>query len=130
MRHRGNSSRTTLIGAMVAVLTACGSGAGAGEIYWDDFFAHYGRRIEGVTPGAGNAKEVNAAIHVIDPWPRRARNRHIPGNGERMVGAVERYRDVSKLPLAPQPIAPTAIGTSGVSSSTGAAVPTGGSGGK
>ena len=63
-----------------------------------------------------NAKNVNAATHVIDPWPRYVGNRRIPGNGERMSGAVERYRDVTKLRQAPPPIFPifgTAIGIGG-----------------
>ena len=37
---------------------------------------------------AGNAKDVNAAIHVVDPWPRDVNNRRIRGDGARMVGAV------------------------------------------
>src|SRR6201993_3930600 len=68
--------------------------------------SQYIQRSDTITLGAGNAKNVNAATHVIDPWPRYVGNRRIPANGERMVGAVERYRDVSKLPRAPRPIAP------------------------
>jgi hypothetical protein len=45
-----------------------------------------------VTLSAGNAKDVNAATHVIDPWPRNVKDRRISGNGERMVGAVQRYQ--------------------------------------
>jgi hypothetical protein len=45
-----------------------------------------------VTLGAGNAKDVNAATHVVDPWPRNVKDRRISGNGERMVGAVQRYQ--------------------------------------
>ena len=72
---------------------------------WDDPFEQYFQRKDTVTLGAGDAKAVNSATHVIDPWPRYVGNTRIPGNGERMVGAVERYRDVSKLPRAPKPIA-------------------------
>ena len=72
---------------------------------WDDPFEQYFQRKDTVTLGAGNAKEVNSATHVIDPWPRYVGNTRIPGNGERMAGAVERYRDVSKLPRAPKPVA-------------------------
>jgi hypothetical protein len=72
---------------------------------WDDPFAEYLQRKDGVSFGAGNAKEVNTVTHMIDPWPRYVGNTRIPGNGERMSGAVERYRDVSKLPRAPKPIA-------------------------
>lgn len=89
--------------------------ARAGEVIYGDFATPYLQRIDTIFPGAGDAKDVNSAIHVIDPWPRYSANRHIPANGERMVGALERYRDVRKLPQAPQPIAPVAIGTSGFS---------------
>jgi hypothetical protein len=78
---------------------------------WDNPFEQYFQRKDTVTLGAGNAKEVNSATHVIDPWPRYVGNTRIPGNGERMAGAVERYRDVSKLPRAPKPIGP-ALGAS------------------
>jgi len=52
----------------------------------------YVHRSDTVTLSAGNAKDVNAAIHVIDPWPPYVGNRRVPGNGERMTGAVERYQ--------------------------------------
>jgi hypothetical protein len=72
---------------------------------WDDPFVQYFERKNGVTVGAGNAKSANSAVHIIDPWPRNVGNTRIPGDGQRMSGAIERYRDVSKLPLAPPPIA-------------------------
>ena len=105
----------TLTFAIFAVRLA----ARAGDVIYDDFAAPYLQRIDSISPGAGNANAVNSAIHVIDPWPRYSGNRHIPANGERMVGAVERYRDVSKLPQAPQPLAPVAIEASGLSSGGG-----------
>src|SRR5882757_8893396 len=72
---------------------------------WDqEPFAQYLQRSNKITLSAGNAKEVNAATHVIDPWPRYVGNRRIPGDGERMAGAARRYEDVYKLPLAPRPI--------------------------
>jgi hypothetical protein len=95
--------------------------ARAGEVIYGDFAAPYLQRSDTIFPGAGDAKSVNSAIHVIDPWPRYSANRRIPANGERMTGAVERYRDVSKLPLAPQPIAPVNIETSGLSGGAGGA---------
>jgi hypothetical protein len=72
---------------------------------WDDPFVQYFERKDGVFVGGGNAKSANSAIHMIDPWPRNVGNRRIPGDGQRMSGAVERYRDVTKLPLAAPPIA-------------------------
>ena len=43
--------------------------------------------------------------------------RHFNSSGARMADAIERYRDVRKLPLAPPPIAPIAISPSGLSGS-------------
>src|SRR6478752_6506941 len=54
--------------------------------------AQYVHRSDTVTLSAGNAKDVNAATHVIDPWPPNVKDRRINGNGERMVGAVQRYQ--------------------------------------
>jgi hypothetical protein len=73
--------------AAVIILVATTAGW-AGEGFFDQYFL----RSDSITPGAGNAKDVNAAIHVIDPWPRYSGNRRIPGNGARMTGAIQRYR--------------------------------------
>lgn len=86
---------------------------------WDDPSEQYLQRTDTITIGAGDAKEVNAATHMIDPWPRNVRNKRIPASGERMVGAVERHRDVSKLPLAPKPIASETTGFSSGNSGGG-----------
>jgi hypothetical protein len=77
-----------------------------------DSAQQYLQRTDSVTLSAGNAKEVNTRIHEIDPWPRYAGNSAISTNGERMAGAAERYRDVSKLNRAPQPL-PTVSSAAG-----------------
>ena len=63
---------------------------------WGGVYEHpasqYIQRTDTITLSAGNAKDVNAATHVIDPWPRRVANPRIPANGERMAGRIERYR--------------------------------------
>lgn len=64
----------------------------AGDV--DDIAAPYLQRTDSIAAGAGNAKAVNSVTHMLDPWPPYAGNRRIPGNGQRMSGAVERYRDV------------------------------------
>jgi hypothetical protein len=69
-----------------------------------EFGEPYLQRIEGVTKSAGNAKDVNAVTHMIDPWPRNIKDRRIRGNGERMVGAVARYRLNRPAPPAIVPI--------------------------
>jgi hypothetical protein len=73
---------------------------------WDqDPAAQYFERKDTIVSGAGDAKNVNAATHIIDPWPRYVGNRRIPMNGERAAGAVERYR--TNTPWAtPCPITP------------------------
>jgi hypothetical protein len=60
---------------------------------WDqDFAAQYFERKDTIVSGAGDARDVNAATHIIDPWPPYVGDRQIPANGERMTGAVDRYR--------------------------------------
>lgn len=82
----------------------------AGDVF-EEMFAPYRQRIDGVTAGAGNAKAINSATHIIDPWPPYAANRRIPANGERMVGAMERYRDVKKIEETPATLQPDATST-------------------
>jgi hypothetical protein len=81
--------KTTRIVAF-AILFA--SFAGASAWAWDqDPFGMYIQRKDTVTLGAGDAKAVNAATHVIDPWPRYVGNRRIPMNGARAARAVKCY---------------------------------------
>jgi hypothetical protein len=90
-----------------------GSFAGSGALAWDqDPFAMYFQRSDKITLGAGDAKAVNAATHVIDPWPRYVGNRRIPVNGDRLSRAVERYRQGSYRQPAP-PISPYLYGAGG-----------------
>jgi hypothetical protein len=74
---------------VVALAAACG-GCWAG--IYENPAAEYLHRSDTITLSAGNAKEVNAATHIIDPWPRHAANRRIPGHGERIAHAMERYK--------------------------------------
>ena len=113
-----------LRGAAVLTCTLTIAGCSAAQPLWDDPVAPYAQRKQGVTLSAGNAHDANAVTHMDDPWPRYVRKRKIAANGERMVGAVERYRDVSKLSRAPPPIVPVYGTTVGVSGAT-----TGGGGG-
>src|SRR6516225_5820640 len=80
--------------------------AGSAALAWDqDPFAMYFQRSDKITLWEGDAKAVNAATHVIDPWPRYVGNRRIPVNGDRLSRAVERYRQGSYRQPAP-PISP------------------------
>jgi hypothetical protein len=104
MRTRHIIAFTILVG---------GSFTGSGALAWDqEPFAMYFQRSDTITLGAGNAKSVNAATHIIDPWPRYVGNRRIPGNGDRLSRAVERYRQGSYRQPAP-PISPYPGGAGG-----------------
>ena len=110
------------ISHIITVVIFAGACACSSATAWDqDPFEQYIQRSDTITFGAGNAKDANAAIHVIDPWQPYVGYRYFPSNGQRMSDAVERYRDVSKLPQAPQPIGGVGGG--------GGFGPTGGGGG-
>jgi len=79
-----------IILAIAVVFGSATIGCWAGE--YESNFDQYFQRSDTITLSAGNAKEVNATIHTIDPWPRRSANRRIPANGARMIGAIQRYR--------------------------------------
>jgi hypothetical protein len=99
--------RTTGKYLLASLVLTGGLLAGTAAMAWDQYpFDEYIQRSDKVFLGAGDDQDANTATHVIDPWPRYAGDRRIPGNGERMSGAVERYRDVRKLQSAPKPIEP------------------------
>lgn len=93
---------------------AAASAALAGDQSFEDFFGSYFQRTDSVTVGAGDAKNVNAASEMLDPWPPYVRNRSLPANGSRMTGAVQRYEDVRKLKEAPPPLLPEGINPTGI----------------
>lgn len=72
----------------------------------------YLARRDAMTPGTGDAVLANAAVHVIDPWPRRSRKVDELSDGQRMAQAVERYRNpasgTTAGATAPVPVAPSA----------------------
>jgi hypothetical protein len=84
-----------LFGAVLAVLAGAMVSGCASYDPIDDRFEGYVKRIETVTPTGGDALAVNEATQVIDPWPRYVHNTRIPGDGAKMVGAVECYEGVS-----------------------------------
>jgi hypothetical protein len=89
------------------VLAAGVSGCWTGV--YENPAAEYVHRIDTITASAGNAKDVNAATHVIDPWPRRVANRRIPANGDRLARAVARYKS-GQGPESPSQSGPQVIG--------------------
>lgn len=116
---------------VLAVLAACG-GARADDSFWDEI-ARYWQRIDTVTIASGDAKEVNAVTHIIDPWPSYVRNRRIDVSGARLVSAMKRYRNPrslpNPLPTLEHPITPQlGVGHGGGASGAGGGA-AGGSGG-
>ena len=102
------------IRCIIASAAFAGSLTSSGAWAWDqDPVAMYFQRSDTIVSGAGDAKDVNAATHVIDPWPRYVGNRRIPGNGDRLSRAVERYRQGSYRQPAP-PIFPLFGGAIGI----------------
>ena len=73
--------------------------------FWDEF-GHYFQRIDTSSVVSGDAREVNAVTQIIEPWPPYARNRRIPANGQRMVGAIDRYQNPKKLGVTAPTLAP------------------------
>jgi hypothetical protein len=105
---------TNMVAAILAVSAALSA---APAMAWDqDFFGSYFQRSDNVTLSAGDAKSVNEATHVIDPWPRYVGQRKIRSNGERMAGVAERYRGNKAAPP------PTGFGQGGISPSTAPAL--------
>jgi hypothetical protein len=49
-------------------------------------------RRESISLNAGDSGASNKAAQMIDPWPIEARDRNIPGDGQRQQKAIERYR--------------------------------------
>jgi hypothetical protein len=84
---------TMKIRCIIGWATFAASLACSGAWAWDqDPAAQYFERKDTIVSGAGDAKNVNAATHIIDPWPRYVGNRRIPMNGERAAGAAGRVR--------------------------------------
>jgi hypothetical protein len=55
--------------------------------------SEYLDRRDTILLGAGDAVQSNIVVHTIDPWPAAARRVFEPTNGDRLVRAVERYRN-------------------------------------
>src|SRR5215470_6730901 len=110
----------------IGLIAMAASVGGCWGVVSENPAAQYIHRSDTVTLSAGDAKEVNATIHTIDPWPPGVGDPRIRANGERMAGAVERYRrggqrtDSQGAPPGPLgPLGPLGVGTAGMSSPGG-----------
>jgi hypothetical protein len=79
-----SQSGTKIVRELIAATLFAAMLAGCSDIYYD--------RRETIALGADDAVAGNRAIHTIDPWPRHSADRNIAFNGERLQGAIERYR--------------------------------------
>ena len=84
-------------------LGACNGLAGNDEM--DRYF----QRSDTITLSAGDAKQVNAVTHTINPWPSYVGDRRIVVSAAKTGGAISRYRSGTQ-PRDPLP----AIGLGGV----------------
>ena len=68
----------------------------------NDEMDRYFQRSDTITMSAGDAKQVNAVTHTINPWPRYVGDRRIAYDAARTGAAVARYgqtaRPVDQLP--------------------------------
>lgn len=103
MKEKAMMKLTGLVALMT--LTACGA-ARAGDYPFLDELTQYAQRIDTLSVASGDAKDVNAVTQIIDPWPRYARDRRIPANGQRMVGAINRYQNPRLLGAQAPTLAP------------------------
>jgi hypothetical protein len=116
---------------IAAMIVATGTANAGDEYPWDDLWAPYSSRHDKATATSGNAQDVNSVTQIISPWPPGVADRHIPGDGGRMVGAVKRYRDPRGLGASTMPqltTPPTGGQSSGNASTNGQASPSGNSG--
>lgn len=79
-----------LLIVLMALVGAASAPLSARAQWIDDPFSDYLQRSDTILLGAGNAKDANAAIHTITPWPPYVGNTRIHIDGRRSVGAVER----------------------------------------
>lgn len=68
---------------------------------WNHVGEEYVQRLDTITSSAGNAKDINANQHIINPWPSYVGNRNIPGSGAKMARAVKCNEQRSGEPIAP-----------------------------
>ena len=87
-RRRSAASLAAL--GLAAALGGCSPG-----VPFDDPTAEYTQRTMLVSTVGGDSQAANTAMQTATPWPRNVMNTNIPGDGQRMVKAVERYESGS-----------------------------------
>src|SRR6266702_6212999 len=102
-----------------------------------DEMDRYFQRSDTITMSAGDAKQVNAVTHTINPWPRNVGDRRIAYDARRVGAAVTRYgntkQQVDQLPDIGEPTKQMGVRTApiqtinvdglGAGSSAGVSIP-------
>ena len=90
-----------MIGRYMAILATLSLG-GCYGLYGHDEVDRYFQRSDTIVMSAGDAKQVNAVTHTINPWPSYVGDRRIATDARRVGKAVTRYgnttRPVDQLP--------------------------------
>src|SRR3954451_24414516 len=65
-------------------------------VYGHDEMDRYFQRSDSLTMSAGDAKQVNAVTHTINPWPRNVADRRLAYDARRVGAAVTRYGNTTQ----------------------------------
>ena len=84
---------------LLAVFTLGSCNGLAGNDEMDRYF----QRSDSITLSAGDAKQVNAVTHTINPWPRNVGDRRIVAQATKTRGAIVRYLAVPNHKFDPLP---------------------------
>jgi hypothetical protein len=109
---------------LASVLAALLAG-GCSGLWGNDEFDRYAQRTDRITLSAGDAKEVNAAAHMLTPWPPGVGDRRIAADGARMQRAIERYHREGR---PPDPLPDIGIGGTPIGTALPTEAPISGSG--
>lgn len=126
----GKTRMTKLTASVGLIFLIFCSAARAGDYPFLDGLTRYVERIDTLSVASGDAEDVNAVTQIIDPWPLYARDRRIPVNGRRMVGAVDRYQNPNRLGAQAPTLAPIIAPTSQGGGSDQGSAGMGGGGGQ
>jgi hypothetical protein len=75
----------------------------------------YLKRSDTVSLSAGETQAWNRVVHVADPWPPYVMDTHIPGDGRRTSGVIQRYSTGNAGAESEQPSDPTKDASGGSS---------------
>ena len=78
MRPFNKTVCTLALAAVFATLAGC---------------SEYLDRRDTIALSGGDAVATNRVTHMVDPWPRDSANRDIAFDGNKIEGAMERYRN-------------------------------------